>query len=124
MSTAENRTVGTSSFKKEIKHTPQIMSSIFDAMLGRRLMLYASASNPYLGVIDYVEGPVWVMDLCVGKYVHYAIFEEFTNTIYIYMGPLRAKPIIDIGQFYENKYLFAQVYSDKHENVCISICIK
>lgn len=70
-------------------------------VLARDLRNYAGFCNAVLCTIDYVDGPVWAMQLYNGEKVHWAILEETGRLIYIYSGYLRPQQILPQGQFYK-----------------------
>ena len=105
---------------KEVIQNPEIMTLFFHNHLGRRIKAYAQSSNALAAEIDGVEGPVWVMDLYVGNIKHFAVYEEYTHYMYIYMGSLKYRPIMDFGQFFDHPNKMGQVMSDEQGNVCIS----
>ena len=87
--------------KKSYLNTPENMTVYMSKVLARDLRHYAGFCNAVLATIDYVEGPVWAMQLYIGKVTHWAILEEAGYVIYIYTGPLKPSPIIPQDQFYK-----------------------
>lgn len=109
---------------REVTQTPQIMTDFFYRHMGRRIQAYAQSSNAQVAEITGVEGPVWVMDLYIGNTKHFAVYEEYSHYMYIYMGGLKYDQIVDIGQFYDHPNKFGQVFTDLAGNVCIKWTLK
>ena len=100
---------------------PQNITRMMHAFLGHRLKAYAYTSNAQLGTIQYVDGPVWVMELNEGRTLHYAIFEVQSRNLYIYAGGLRYTPTIDLHQQLNLGDRQAEVFSDEKGNVCLYV---
>lgn len=91
--------------KRNFLNTPENMTVYMSKVLARDLRNYAGFCNAVLSTIDYVEGPVWAMQVYNGKMVHWAILEETGRLIYIYTGNLKPKPILPQGQFYRRTFV-------------------
>lgn len=115
----KNLAVNGTAAPREITQNPVMMTEFFHLHLGKRIQAYAQSSNAQAAEIDGVDGPVWVMDLYVGIFKHFAVYEEYSHYMYIYMGPLKYKVLVDIGQFYDHPNKFGQVFTDPAGNVCI-----
>lgn len=87
--------------RKSYLNTPENMTVYMSKVLARDLRNYAGFCNAVLCTIDYVDGPVWAMQLYNGKVVHWAILEETGRLIYIYTGTLKPAQILPQGQFYK-----------------------
>lgn len=90
--------------KRSYLHMPQNMMVYMSKVLSRDLRNYVGHSNAVLCTIDYVEGPVWAMQLYCGNIVHWAILEEVGKAIYVYAGTLQPKLIVPQGQFYKRNF--------------------
>lgn len=112
--------------------TPESVTLQMAEMLKEELKDYSGYSNAYLATIEYVEGPIWVMDLYNGKYTHHAILEETpapgsARLLYIYAGEFKPHGIIDMGQTYQRqilcdgvvKFQIGQVFSNEKLEPCI-----
>lgn len=90
-------------------HTPENMTRLMVTKLGFNLEQYDDYSNAYLATMeDFIEGPIWVMNLYSGRETHYAIFEEIarpgeSRLLYIYPGLTRPTALIDMEQSWERK---------------------
>ncbi len=87
--------------RKNYLNTPENMTVYMSKALARDLKNYAGFCNAVLSTIDYVEGPIWAMQVYNGRTSHWAILEEVGRMIYIYAGPLKPQPILPQGQFYK-----------------------
>lgn len=87
--------------RKSYLNAPENMTVYMSKVLARDLRNYAGFCNAVLSTIDYVEGPVWAMQVYNGRFVHWAILEEAGHVIYIYTGPLTPRQILPQGQFYK-----------------------
>lgn len=85
-------------------NTPENMTVYMSKVLSRDLRNYAGHCNAVLCTIDYVEGPVWAMQLYCGDTKHWAILEEVDRAIYIYVGNLKPNLIVPQGQFYKRTF--------------------
>lgn len=119
MSEQKNLAATGTAAPKEINQTSQVMTDFFHLHLGRRINAYAQSCNAQPAEIDGIDGPVWVMDLYVGNSRHFAVYEEYSHYMYIYMGCLKYRPLVDIGQLYDHPNKLGQVFSDAKGNVCI-----
>ncbi len=86
-------------------NTPEKMTVYMSKILARDLKHYAGFCNAVLCSIDYVEGPIWAMQVFDGTTVHWAILEEIGQMAYIYAGPLKPCSILPQGQFYKRTIL-------------------
>lgn len=113
-------------------NTPESMTLQMAEMLKKELKEYSGYGNAYLATIDYVEGPIWVMDLYNGRCTHRAILEEVpvsgsSRLLYIYAGDLKPRSIIDMGQTYQRQVMcngklklqIGQVFSNEKLEPCI-----
>ena len=118
--------------RKRGEHTPEFITNQMVKKIKAELQGYDGHSNAYLAEIDYVDGPVWVIDLYNGRITHRAILEEICDMdgariLYIYAGPLKPRPIIDLGQVFERHVVrdgrdvkqIGEVYSNKRLEPCI-----
>lgn len=118
--------------RKKGEHTPEFITNQMVKNLKSSLAGYDSYSNAYLAEMDYIQGPIWVMDLFKGRITHRAILEEIgdpdgARVLYIYGGCLKPRPIIDLGQVYEKRFVrdgrnvkyIGRVYSNKRQETCI-----
>ena len=95
--------------EKGVNNTPKKITELMAGKLGFNLEQYDGYSNAYLATMeDYIEGPIWCMNLYSGKVVHHAILEEIAQNgepqaLYIYTGGGIPRPLIDLGQEWQRK---------------------
>ncbi len=85
-------------------HTPEVMTKVISKKLATDLENYDRVSKAYVATFPgHIEGPVWCMDLHVGKKVHLAILEEFTAELTIYTESLRPRIYFSDNQVWETE---------------------
>lgn len=91
-------------------HTPEMMTNLIVANMAKDIKMYGNYSNAYLALFPgHIDGPVWCMDLYIGKQVHIAVLEEFMSdkdlkhNLAIYTGPLRPTTFFEEGQLWEHE---------------------
>ena len=115
--------------KSKVYQTPELMTKIMSEKLARKLPAYAHFSNAYLATFSgYIEGPVWCMDLYIGKVVHLAILEEFTLDLAIYEGSLRPNVLFNGNESWEKQHETVKrkwnLYKNKQQEWCLKYTIR
>lgn len=116
-------------------HTPERMTNLIVANMAKDIKMYGNYSNAYLALFPgYINGPVWCMDLYIGKKVHLAILEEFMaedrkHNLIVYTGSLRPNTLFDEGQLWEHKckagdmtiHQIFRYYQNKKGESCLKV---